>query len=77
MWRCDAGQDCEFAGESLYVGQQLRGELGCLEHASWLKPTIAHCARSARKHRSREIIVTVEDVRLKCGTVEPIVLAEW
>jgi len=72
----DAGQDCEFASESLYVGQQLRGELGCLEHASWFKPTIAHCARSARKHRSREIVVTIENVCVKCGTVRAVGLAK-
>jgi len=61
---CDVGQDTEFAGAGYYVGQQLRGELGCLEHSSWLKPTLAHSARSARRHRSREIVVTVENVCL-------------
>ena len=56
-------KECEFAGETWYIGQQLRGELGGLEHASWIKPTMAHSARSAHRHRRREIIVTVENVR--------------
>ena len=60
---CDVDQDCEFAGDSFYVGQLLRGQLGYLKDAVWLNETVAHSARSVRRHRSREIVVTVENVR--------------
>ena len=57
------GQECAFDVDSFYIGQQLRGELGSLEHATWMRPTMAHSSRSARRRRSREVIVTVENVR--------------
>jgi len=60
---CDDGQDCKFASKSFYVGQQLRGELGCLKDTSWIKQTVSHCANSASQHQSRTITVTVDNVR--------------
>jgi len=57
-------EDCAFAGESFYIGQKLRGELGCLEHATWLTPTLSHCSRAVHRNRSRHVVITVENVRV-------------
>jgi len=65
----DVGQDCEFAAESFYVGQQLRGQIGCLKDASWIKQTASHCGNSVSRHRSREIVVTVDNVSVWYDTV--------
>ena len=52
----------EYAIATYYPGQQLRGELGCLERATWLQKSIFHCPLYVRKDKLREVFLTVESV---------------
>jgi len=54
----------EYATATYYPGQQLRGEMSCLERATWLKSTIHFCAASVRKNRTRDVTLFVESVSM-------------
>ena len=47
-----------------FAGQRLRGELGVLEQAKWIKTTTAHSAAAAKKHPDKRITVTVQKVKV-------------
>ena len=45
-----------------YPGQRLRGELGVLEQAKWIKTTTLHSSNAAKKHPDKTVTVTVQKV---------------
>ena len=61
-------QDSEFFMKDYYRGQQLRGDLGVLEQAKWIKTTTSHSSTAAKKHPEKTVTVTVQKV---CVCVRP------
>lgn len=49
-----------------YPGQRLRGDLGLLEQAKWIKTTTTHSSAAAKKHPDKTVTVTVQKVSAVC-----------
>ena len=47
-----------------FAGQRLRGELGVLEQAKWIKTTTAHSAVASKKYPDKRVTVTVQKVKV-------------
>ncbi len=58
-------KDSEFYAKDYYEGQELKGELGLLEDAKWIKSTAQFSKAQARKHPKKIVTVRVKKVEPK------------
>ncbi|ESO05699.1 hypothetical protein HELRODRAFT_191359 [Helobdella robusta] len=54
-------RDSEFAISTCYVGQVLKGPLSAFQNARWFLPTKHFCQKTAKKSKSKQVVVVIEE----------------